>query len=213
MFEFNSKTEVDRVLKVKELYKIMKADKDVKVDVRYIEKLTLSQVISTDTINMKSNEECKEIYIFEIELTEKEVPIRFIKSLDEATKLHTYFILRYGEMVRELCIYRQVKDDNIIFGNVFESEWQKEDLKELPYCNSIKDIYKNLVFGLVKAKPNDHEELDEFIERYTQIEKLKRDIANFEKKAFQEKQSRKKFDMGRDIRNLQLKLKELEENK
>jgi hypothetical protein len=213
MFKFSSKTQVDRVLKVKELYKIMKADKDVKVDGRYIEKLTLDQVISTDTINMKSHEECREIYIFDIELTEKEVPTKFIKRLDEVTKLHTYFILRYGELVKELCIYRQVEDEDITFGKIFESEWQKEDLKELPYCSSIKDIYKNLVFGLIKAKPNEDEELDVFIERCTQIEKLKRNIANFEKKVYQEKQPRKKFDIGRDIRNLQLKLKEIEGNK
>lgn len=213
MFKFTSKTQVDREFKVKELYKIMKADKDVKVDARYIEKVTLDQVISTDTINMKSHEECREIYIFEIELIEKEVPTKFIKRLDEVTKLHTYFILRYGELVKEICIYRQVKDENISFGQIFESEWQKEDLKELPYCSSIKDIYKNLVFELIKARPNEDEELDEFIERYTQIEKLKKDITNLENKAFKEKQSRKKFDLGRDIRNLQLKLTEIEGNK
>jgi hypothetical protein len=213
MFKFNSKTQVDRVFKIKELYKIIKADKVVKVDAAYIEKVTLDQVISTDTINMKSNEECTEIYIFKIELNQKEVPLRFIKSLDEAIKLHTYFILQYGELVKELCIYRQVQEGTIKFGRVYESEWQNEDLKELPYCSNIKDVYKNLVFGLIPMAPNEDEELNGFIDRYIYIEKLRRNIVNFEKKAYQEKQPRKKFDIGRDIRDLQLKLKEIEGDK
>ena len=172
----------------------------------------LEQVISTGTINMKSNEDCKEIYIFEIELKEKKVPLWFIKSLDEATKLHTYFILLYSELVKELCIFRQVQEGTIKFGKVYESEWHKEDLKELPYCKNIKDVYKNLVIQLIPIVPNEDEELEDFIDRYTQIETLKKNIQNSEKKAYKEKQPRKKFDIGRDMRKLQLKLKEIEGN-
>lgn len=213
MFKFSSKTEVDKVFKMRELYKVIKADKTVKLDAIYIEKVTLTKVISFDTINMKSNEECREIYIFKIELKEKQVPLSFIKALDEATKLHTYFILQYGEQFKEICIYRQVQDDIIKFGKVYESDWQNEELKELPYCSSIKDVYKNLVFGLIPVVPNEDEELEEFIQRYSQIHKLKKEIVCLDKKAYQEKQPRKKFDIGRDIKNLQLKLNELEGNK
>ena len=45
MFKFSSKTKVDRVFKIKELYKIIKTNKDVKVDVACIEKVALEQVI------------------------------------------------------------------------------------------------------------------------------------------------------------------------
>jgi hypothetical protein len=210
MFRFSSKTQVDRVFKIKELYKVIKADKEVKEEASYIDKVTVSKVISLDTVNMKSSEECKEIYIFEIELKEKQVPLKFIRSLEEVTKLHTYFVLKFGELIKEFCVHRLIQGDTIKFGKQFESEWRKEDLKELPYCGSIKDIYKNLVSSLIPIVLKENEELEQFIERYLQIQKLKKDIESLEKKAYQAKQPRKKFDLGRDLRNLKLKLKELQ---
>lgn len=210
MFNFSSKTHVDKVFKVQELYKVIKAGKEIKEDASCIDKIILAKVISSDTLNMKSSDDCKEIYIFEIELKEKKVPIEFIRSLDKVTKLHTYFILRYLNQIKELCIYRHVQGDMIKFGKEFESDWKIAEFKELPYCSSIKDIYKNLVISLIPIVPKDNEELEEIIERYFQIQKLKKDIDGLEKKAYQEKQPRKKFDIGRDLRNLKLKLQEIE---
>jgi len=66
MFYFSSKTQVNRLFKIKELYKIIKADKEVKADTANVSKVTLDKVITSDTSNMKSDEECKEIYIFEL---------------------------------------------------------------------------------------------------------------------------------------------------
>lgn len=213
MFKFSSKTQVDKVFKLKELYKMINADKEIKEDAAIIDKIALAKVLSSNTLNMKSSEECKEIYIFHIALKEKRIPIKFIKSLDESIKLHTYFILQYGEQVKELCIFRQVQEDVIRFGKVYESQWQNEAFEELPYCSSIKDIYKYLILGLIPLRPKSNENLAEFIERYSQVQRLKKDIEILEKKAFQEKQPRKKFDIGRDIRSLKIKLCEIEGNK
>ena len=85
-----------------------------------------------------------------------------------------------------------------------------EELKELPYCMSIKEIYDNLIFNLVDLKPVNNEEINWFLERFNNIQKLKKKINVLEKKAFREVQPRKKFDIGREIKKQKEKLKTLE---
>ena len=206
MFKFSSKTQVDKQFKMTELYKTIKADKVVKADANCIKKVVLSNVISTVTMNMTSDDNCREIYIFRIYLKEKRVPLEFIRCLDKVIFLHTYFILQYGEQVKELCIYRQVHDDTVRYGRVYEKEWQSENLKDLPFCSSIKDIYKSLMLEFIETKPRDNESLEELIERDSAIKKLEREISIMQKKADSEKQPRKKFDLAREIRNCKLQM-------
>lgn len=210
MFEFNSKTVVNREFKIKDILKMVNGDKNIKNDASCIEKITLTNVICEDTLNMKCDNSCKEIYIFRISLKEKKIPIEFIKSFDKAIELHTYFIFESDDEVNEVCIYRYIENNVIKRGNIYENDWNKEELKELPYCMNIKEIYDNLIFNLVGLQPNDNEELNSFLERFNNIEKLKKEINTLEKKAFKETQPRKKFDIGREIRKQKEELRILE---
>jgi hypothetical protein len=210
MFQFNSKTAVNREFKIKDILKMVNADKDIKKDASCIEKITLSNVICKDTLNMKSDNLCREIYIFTIVLKEKKIPTDFIKMFDKVIELHTYFIFEFKNEVKELCIYRYIENDVIKRGNIYENNWHKKELKELPYCMGIKEIYDNLIFNLVGLKPVDNEEINCFLERFNNIQKLKKEINVLEKKAFKEVQPRKKFDIGREIKRQKEKLKTLE---
>lgn len=192
---------------------MIKADQSIKADAACIEKVILEEVISTTTLHMKSDEICKEIYIFKIKLKEKKVPLLFIKSLEQVITFHTYFVLHYKEEVKELCIYRQMREDKIQFGKVYETQWQEQVLKELPYCSSLKDVYRHLLLQLIPLTPRVEEDLATFITRATQIEKLEKQKITLHKKAEREKQPRKKFDLGRDIRSLQIQLDQLKGNK
>lgn len=210
MFEFNSKTFVNKEFKLKEILKMINADKSIKNDASCIEKITLSNVVSEDTLNIKSDDLCKEIYIFQIDLEEKRIPIEFIKSFDKVIELHTYFIFKYEKQFKEFCIHRYIENNSIKRGDIYESTWKHEELKDLPYCLKIKEIYDNLVFDLVHLKPNENEELNCFLERFNSIQKIKKEISALEKKAFKETQPKKKFDIGREIRKQKEVLKILE---
>lgn len=210
MFQFNSKTSVNREFKIKDILKMVNADKDIKKDASCIGKITLSNVICKDTLNMKSDNLCREIYIFTIVLKEKKIPIDFIKKFDKVIELHTYFAFEFKNEVKELCIYRYIEDNVIKRCNIYESNWHRKELKEMPYCISIKEIYDNLIFNLVDLKPIESEEVDCFLERFNNIQKLKKKINVLEKKAFKEVQPRKKFDIGREIKKQKEKLKILE---
>lgn len=212
MFDLNSKTLVDRKFKTKEILKMINADKDIKKDASSIEKIILTNVISEETFNMKANSLCKEIYVFNIRLKEKRIPIDFIKAFDRNIELHTYFIFEFEEEFKELCIYRYIEDNKIIHRNIYESEWGNKEIKELPYCMNICEVYNYLVMDLVDLKIRENEDMNAFLERFNNIGKLKKEIQALEKKAFKEAQPRKKFDIARDIRAKKQKLHELEGN-
>lgn len=210
MFEFSSKTQVNKEFKLKEILKMINADKSIKKDASCIDKITLSNVISEETLNIKSDNSCKEIYIFQIDLEEKRIPIEFIKSFDKVIELHTYFIFKYEKQFKEFCIYRHIENNLIKRGNTYEVNWKLEELKELPYFINIKEIYDNLILNLIDLKPNENEELSYFLERFNNIQRIKKEINALEKKAFKETQPKKKFDIGREIRKEKEMLKALE---
>lgn len=207
MFVFNSKTMINRVFTTKEILNLVNADKNIKKELVLIENLTLSNVINKNTLNMKSDESCKEIYIFKIKLKEKKIPLEFIKCLDKAILLHTYFLFQFEDEFKEMCIYRYIESNSIKRGNIYETDWSKKILKELPFCMSIQEIYNNLIFNLVPLNPNDNETLDCFLHRFNEIQKIKKEIKALEQKAFKEVQPRKKFDIGREIQKKREKLK------
>ena len=210
MFDLNNKTEVNKVFKIREIFKMINADKDVKRDAEVIEKISLTNVISKETLNIKSDEYCREIYVFNITLKEKRIPIDFIKELDKNIELHTYFVFEYEDEFKEVCIYRYVEDSNIKRGRIYESEWGNKEIKELPYCINVCEIYNKFILNLVDLNIRENENINDFLERFYNIKQLKKEISALEKKAFKESQPRKKFDIGREVKIKKEKLKGLE---
>lgn len=210
MFQFNSNTVVNKEFKVREIVKLINGDSLIKKEVSNIEKITLKNIISKDTLNIKSDDKCKEIYVFFIVLKQREVPINFIKAFDKFIQLHTYFVFQYKYYFKELCIYRTIEDSVIKREKLYEKDWEEENLIEMPYCIDVLEVYKRLVMSFIDLKPRNEEDLDNFIKRYDEIQKLKKDISILEKKAFKEIQPRKKFEYGREIRKIKEKLTLLE---
>ena len=210
MFDLNNKTEVNKVFKIREIFKMINADKDVKRDAEVIEKISLTNVISKETLNIKSDEYCKEIYVFNITLKEKRIPIDFIKAFDKNIELHTYFLFEYENEFKEVCIYRYVEDNSIKRGRIYENEWGNKESRELPYCINICEIYNKFILNLVDLNIRENENINDFLERFYNIKQLKKEISALEKKAFKESQPRKKFDIGREVKIKKEKLKELE---
>ena len=210
MFDLNNKTEVNKVFKIREIFKMINADKDVKRDAEVIQKISLTNVISKETLNIKSDEYYREIYVFNITLKEKRIPIDFIKALDKNIELHTYFLFEYENEFKELCIYRYVEDSSIKRGRIYESEWGNKKISELPYCINICEIYNKFILNLVDLNIRENENINDFLERFYNIKQLKKEISALEKKAFKESQPRKKFDIGREVKIKKEKLKGLE---
>ena len=98
MFDLNNKTVVNRSFKIREIFKMINADKDLKRDAEVIKKINLANVISKETLNIKSNESCREIYVILILYLSMKMSLKnyvfidmfkiAISNVDEFMKVH-----------------------------------------------------------------------------------------------------------------------------
>lgn len=203
MFVLNTKTRVDKVFKMRELGKLLKVDQAMKEEAKVIDKIVLQQVLSQGTLNIKSSVDCQEMYIFGIWMQEKEVPMHWIKALDQLTSLHTYFVVYYRQEVKELCIYRKLEQDIIKRYKTYESPWRQEVEQTLPHCKHLVDVYEAYLKALIPLEQQEGEMIQQLLQRYEEVQKLDKQIKILEQKINREKQPKKKFELARQLRTLQ----------
>ena len=187
MFEFSSKTQVNRKFKTTELYKVTSADKSIKADMINIGSVTLTNVLNNDTLNLSVKGAVKEIYVFEIALTTKTAPALFISALDKATNFHTIFILKYGNEEVLYGAFKEYGEKGMKVGKYYCTDWAAEKPIALPLgVNSLDEIYTAIVDELIK-----------------EIEKLQHLVDT-------EKQPKRRFELNDELKKLKDNLKELQ---
>ena len=208
MFELSSKTQVDKRFKMPELYKLIGASKEVKADAANINSVTLTNVLNSD--NLLSGSNVKEIYIFEIELSEKTIPILFISALDKAINFHTVFILRNNTEAMLYGAYKEYGEKNIKVGKYYSTEWAAERLIKLPLnVSSLDDIYTAIVDELIPITARKSESTKDFVARYDEILRLQKEISKLQKLVDNEKQPKKRFELNDRLKRIKKELDEL----
>ena len=208
MFELSSKTQVNRKFKLTELYKVMGADKPVKADAANILSVTLTNVLNKDTLNFSARGDVKEIYLFEIVLNIKAVPVLFISALDKATNFHTIFILRYGGEEMLYGAYKEYGEKGMKVGKYYSTDWASERLIALPLgVNSLDEIYAAVIDELIPITARESESMKDFVARYGEVLRLKKELGLLQHKVDTEKQSKRRFELNDELKQ---KKKELE---
>ena len=93
MFSFSSKTQVNKLIKLRDVLHQMNADRDTRAEALNINSLTLTNIINANTINCEHDDKYKEIYLFLLDVKEPSVPQMFITMLDKIVKFQTFFII------------------------------------------------------------------------------------------------------------------------
>lgn len=212
MLGFSSKTQVNRPFKLSDLLKMLQADKTVKENAKLIRSITLANVINSQTTAFIDDGKVKEIYIFEISLKEKEIPKEFIGAFDKFIELHTLFIFECNE---EYTCYGALKskgEKGIKTGKYYQTDWSKQAPKiEIPLsANSLDDIYTVLVDELIPIEANEEESVDDFVARYDEITRLKKEITKKQKQVDNEKQPKRRFELNAELKELKKQLNNLQ---
>lgn len=211
MFELSSKTQVNRKFKMSELYKVMGADKTVKADAANVLSLTLTNVLNNDTLNFSAKGEVKEIYLFEIVLDTKTVPSLFISSLDKATNFHTAFILRCGSESMIYGAFKEYGEKGMKVGKYYSTDWTAEKLIALPLgVNSLDEIYTAIIDELIPITARQAESTKDFVARYGEVVKLKKEIEKLQRLVDTEKQPKRRFELNDELKQKKKELENLE---
>lgn len=210
MFELSSKTQVNKRFKMPELYKLIGASKEVKADAANIVSVTLANVLNADTMNLATGGEVKEIYVFEIVLTEKTIPVLFISALDKAVNFHTVFILRCAANAMLYGAYKEYGEKNMKIGKYYSTEWAADRSITLPLnVSSLEDIYTAMIDELIPITARKAESTKDFVARYDEILRLQKEIAKLQKLVDSEKQSKKRFEMNDLLKQKKMELEDL----
>lgn len=190
MFQFSSRTEVNKQFKLSDLFKQMNASKEARKDAAVIESIVLKNVLSPNTLYCEADKEIKEVYVFEITVSSRYVPETFIKELDNSIKLHTLFNVRDGGYELSMISYKIGSTK----GKYFSTNWEVDDDYPIPPVNSVPELYKFILSKFLKCPPFESETADEYIKRYNQLIKLDFQINSTTIAIGKDSQSKRKFE-------------------
>lgn len=211
MFELSSKTQVNRKFKLTELYKVMGADKAVKADAANIALVTLTNVLNKDTLNFSANGDVKEIYVFEIVLNTKIAPSLFISTLDKATNFHTVFVLRYVGEEMLYGAFKEYGEKGMRVGKYYCTDWVTEKSIALPLgVNSLDEIYTAIIDELIPITARQAENTKDFVVRYGEVVRLKKEIEKLQRLVDIEKQPKRRFELNDMLKQKKKELEDLE---
>ena len=210
MFQFPSTTKVEQNLKLNDMYKLIKADKDLKAKSQNILSITIINAISELSTKLKLSSEIKVIYVIKIELNSFDVPYDFLKVFDKSICFNVLFILHCGDKVKYLISYKTTTDNIVVSqSKFFETEWISPTLLEMPLVNNLEDVYKEILANITKLKFRENETLKSWVIRFSEIEKLKKEFTKTEKLMQKEIQPKKQIQYNEKLRELYKKIKEL----
>ena len=209
MFELPSSTKVERVFKIKELFKLIGADKEVKQEAQNIESIVMINAISEQTTSLKPSKEVNEIYVIKIKLTNEKLPYEFIKLLDKSIRFQVLYEVFYNENVKYLMFYKGI-GDKVVQYRLFETDWQKEELKQIEIVKNLTELYKLILSSIANFKFRENEPLHDWFDRFNEVEALQKEFKKIEKQLKSEIQPKKKFELNDKLREIYKKIKELE---
>lgn len=190
MFNFSTKTLIDKRFKLADLNKQIKASKECKKEELYIESVTLKNIISPKTLNSEIDKEIKEVYVFEIIMKERFVPEIFIRELDKNVMLATLFLIKHEDYECGCLAYKKDRYKE----KYYATNWENRIDYDIPLGSSVSQTYKFILSKFFKYDFYENETVDEYIKRNSKLTKLDYQIEKTNKAVYYEVQSKKKFE-------------------
>ena len=132
MFNYSEKTFVGMEFKKNDLLKMLKADKKIKSEFSSVESVRLTNIISPERTLLEASRQVKEIYVIEIVLNSKSIPMLFVDTFNKYIEFQTLLVLRFKNEVKYISSLKLFTEDKMKVMKTFESEWQKETKFDFP---------------------------------------------------------------------------------
>ena len=200
MFNLPKSTELNRFIPKKAIYdKFKPTTAERKLFDDQINKITIVGEISNKTVNISVGEKVNAIYILLITMKTKECDKKNIALLSKLIDQKMLFALKYENEV-QFATYRA--------GRVLISDIKPLDSSELKLNGlDLDSIWDNLIATIMGINLTKGKVLDESIIENEEKEKLMKQIAVLEKKAMNERQPRRKWELADELNKLKKQLK------
>jgi len=209
MFDFSSKTLVNKEFKISDVLTQIKSSKQVKEDAKKISKIIFQNVINSNSINCPEDEIYKNIYIIRISVKERNIPKLFIKELDKNILFHTFYIFEFNGEIASMMAFKEIVSKVKINSKYYLMPFKKEELVIVPLVSNIMEAYTFLLAYQIGIKARKNESPNLYITRVKAINKLKFQISKTENGIKYETQPKNKFEYNERLRKYKKNIEEL----
>lgn len=176
-----------------------------------IAKMTITNKLSSDTLNIKSGSIFPEIIVLKIILKKRSYNTQLLDLLDKSIRSsYVLFILEFEQQSSFSISFKEKnRDDNITITKRWNTQWQDEINLDIN-GGSIDIIYENLIKQISKneIKEDNETTLKEKVAKSIEEEKIKKIIKQLENKMNNELQLKRKLEIKAKIKELKAKIGE-----
>ena len=202
MFGLPRSTDIKKPLPKKAIFDRFKPKPDErKLFDEQINRLVIAAEISQQTLAVAASPDVSAIYLILVSLKTPECDKKNIALLSKLIDQRMLFVLQYEDTAR-LAVYRAER--------VLVSESKPIDEWKLNLCGlDLGGIWENIIAEIGGIDLTEGKSLDETIVANERRDKLKKQIAALEKKAMNEKQPRRKWELVEELKRLKIEMEEL----
>ena len=214
MLGFPQTTEFNKRIPKQKLYENMEVSPALKrVFVERIKLIYWRNKLAVSTMNIAPGETVTEIEVIEIKLASPQLNETVLRQIDKEIPYHILFILSFDGKVQAWTGYKEAAEGgNKAFkvNKYYHTEWMPEHELNLKIEGLNMDaVWENLIIQVGGVEVGQGKSLDEQIQIDDQKAKLQKEIEKLEKKARNEKQPNKKFQLAQQVKTLKKQLDEL----
>ena len=199
MFGLPKTTEINKQLPKKAIFEKFKPNAaDRKLFDEQINRLSIVAEISPQTVSIAADEEVAAIYIILVLMKTVECDKKNIILLSKLINQNMLFALQYENTVN----FAAYRADRVIMSDSRSMDDWELKLKGL----NLRSTWDALIADTCELEPVDGKSLDEMIIQNENIKKLEKKIVLLEKKAMNERQPRRKWDLAQEIKQLKEQL-------
>ena len=189
MYKLPSKTRIDKKYKLSDILKQINASKEARKESHLINSIILSNLLSPKTLNCIDN---VELFIFEIGLKERIIPLQFLKEFDSKFKNNIIFCLKHEDYKLMLFEFKH----NKFKGKYYMTNWNNDEDKELPLLQNVSEIYKFILSEFLNYSPLENESIIEYLTRNDKLVKYDLKMKKLKRTIATEVQSKKRFELN-----------------
>lgn len=203
MFSLPQSTEIRRQISKKLIFTKFQAELKGERKTQFdhdISKIVILNEISPASINIPEGDQVKSIFVIQVVLKDKNYNERNLILLSKLFGQNMIYVLQYEEKY-QLAIFQT---------RLLASDWYEEEIKLVISGLSLDKVWEQMVSQISGIVASDERSLDEQIAIEEQKVQLQKKIAELDKKARKEVQSKKKYEMFQRMKEYQNKLEEMQ---
>lgn len=162
-----------------------------------IKQITLVNELSKNTLTISEGDNVKSVYAMLVSLKKQDFDEKNIIILSKLIPQKMVFLLEYNDRYK-IAIYHT---------KLMQTEWLPQDRAVIKLQGlNMDDIWENFIVQIGKITVAEGNTLDEQIAADEKRRKLAAEIERFEKKAYKEKQPKRKLELAGQIKKLKQEL-------